>query len=106
LFATPVGRFRVIAFVEGLSYLALLLIAMPIKYLGDNPAPVRYTGMAHGVLYILYAIAGFQAMLSRKWPAKEALRGFLASIIPFGTFWYDSAFLKAEHAAERTPHSG
>jgi integral membrane protein len=101
LFATPVGRFRAIAFVEGLSYLALLLIAMPIKYIGDNPAPVRYTGMVHGVLYVLYAIAGFQAMAARKWPMKEAVRGFIVSIIPAGTFWYDWAFLKAEHEAER-----
>lgn len=106
MLSTPVGRFRAIAFIEGLSFLVLLFIAMPIKYVGENPDPVRYTGWVHGVLYILYSIAGFQAMAARKWPAKEALRGFLASILPFGTFWYDWAFLKAEHAAERIHNQG
>ena len=103
MFFTPVGRFRAIAFIEGVSYLVLLLIAMPIKYLGDNPLPVKYAGWVHGGLYILYAIAGFQAMAVRKWPVKEAVRGFIASIVPGGTFVYDVAFLKAEHAAERQP---
>ena len=103
MFFTPVGRFRAIAFIEGVSYLVLLLIAMPMKYFGDNPLPVKYTGWVHGVLYLLYAIAGFQAMAARKWPAKEAVRGFIASIVPGGTFIYDFAFLKAEHAAERRP---
>jgi integral membrane protein len=99
--STPVGRFRAIAFVEGLSFLVLLLVAMPMKYIGGNPEPVKYTGWVHGVLYILYAIAGFQAMVARKWPWTEALRGFIASILPAGTFVYDWMFLKAESAAER-----
>jgi integral membrane protein len=99
--SSTVGRFRAIAFIEGLSFLVLLLIAMPIKYLGDNPDPVRYTGWVHGVLYVLYAIAGFQAMAARKWPWTEAVRGFVASIIPAGTFVYDWAFLKGDYAAEQ-----
>jgi integral membrane protein len=101
LFLTPVGRFRAIAFVEGISFLVLLLIAMPMKYAGGNPMPVKYTGWVHGVLYILYAIAGFQAMAARNWPWSEAARGFIASIIPAGTFIYDWLFLKNEHEAER-----
>jgi integral membrane protein len=104
LFATLVGRFRVIAFVEGISFLVLLFIAMPIKYvpeLGSDPMPTRIVGGIHGGLYILYAIAGFQAKAARKWPAKEALRGFLASVLPFGTFIYDWAFLRSEYEKER-----
>ena len=67
MFNTPVGRFRVIAFIEGISFLVLLLIAMPIKYvdaLGKNPTPVLYVGWVHGVLFMLYAAAGFAA---RSW---------------------------------------
>jgi integral membrane protein len=99
--SSAVGRFRVIALLEGISFLVLLGIAMPIKYAGDNPKPVLYVGWAHGVLYILYALAGFQAMSSRQWPAREALRGFLASVLPAGTFIYDWAFLRGEYRAER-----
>ena len=50
MLSTPVGRFRVIAFVEGLSFLVLLFIAMPIKYIGENPDPVKYTGWVHGMI--------------------------------------------------------
>ena len=46
-------------------------------------------------------VAGFLAMASRKWPLKEAVRGFVVSILPGGTFLYDAAFLKGEYAAER-----
>ena len=102
MLSSAVGRFRAIAFLEGISFLVLLLIAMPLKYAGDNPKPVLYVGWAHGVLYILYAIAGFQAMIARKWPVREAVRGFLASIIPAGTFVYDWAFLRGDYEAERT----
>ena len=54
MLSTPVGRFRVLAFVEGVSFLVLLLIAMPIKYveaLGKNPTPVVYVGWVHGGLH-------------------------------------------------------
>ena len=104
MFATPVGRFRVIAFIEGVSYLVLLLIAMPIKYLpalGEHPEPTKIFGAIHGGLFVLYGVAGFLAMASRKWPLKEAVRGFVVSILPGGTFLYDAAFLKGEYAAER-----
>lgn len=104
MLSSPVYRFRVIAFVEGISFLVLLFIAMPIKYipeLGGDPMPTRIVGSIHGALYVLYAIAGFQAKAARKWPMKEAFRGFIASIIPFGTFVYDWIFLKAEYEAER-----
>lgn len=104
MIATPVGRFRIIAFIEGISYLVLLCIAMPIKYvpaLGEHPEPTRIIGAIHGGLFILYAIAGFQAMAARRWPKREAVRGFLVSIIPAGTFYYDAKFLRSEYEAER-----
>ena len=105
LLATPVGRFRVIAFIEGVSYLVLLLIAMPIKYVpafGENPAPTKIIGAIHGGLFVLYGVAGVLAMVARKWPMKEAVRGFVVSIVPGGTFLYDAAFLKGEYEKERS----
>ena len=101
MLSTPVGRFRLIALLEGVSFLVLLLVAMPIKYVGGNPRPVLYVGWAHGGLYILYAVAGFAAMTARGWPAREAVRGFVASILPAGTFVYDRVFLRREYEAER-----
>jgi integral membrane protein len=109
LLATPVGRFRTIALLEGVSFLVLLFIAMPIKYvpaLGGHEEPTRIVGAIHGGLFILYAIAGFQAKAARKWPMREAVRGFIASILPFGTFIYDWAFLKGEYEKEQTGKSG
>ena len=105
---TPVGRFRIIAFIEGISYLVLLLIAMPIKYtdaLGRNPAPVFYVGSIHGGLFVLYAIAGFHALFARGWGVKEAVLGFVAAIVPAGTFVYDR-HLKREHEKELADRAG
>lgn len=102
--SSAVGRFRAIALVEGVSFLVLLLIAMPIKYvpaLGQDPLPTRVVGSIHGGLFVLYGIAGLQAMAVRRWPKREALRGFLASVLPGGTFYYDRTFLRKEQQAER-----
>ena len=103
MLATPVGRFRVIAFVEGVSALLLFFVAMPIKYveaLGANPLPVRYAGWAHGILFILFGVAGVLAMGARKWGVMAGVYGFLAALLPFGTFVYDARFLKPEHDRE------
>ncbi|HXD85911.1 MAG TPA: DUF3817 domain-containing protein [Urbifossiella sp.] len=104
LLSTAVGRFRAIAILEGISFLVLLGIAMPIKYvpaLGENPAPTRVIGSIHGGLFILYGVFGLRAMAVRRWPKREALRGFLAAVLPAGTFIYDWAFLRGEEEAER-----
>lgn len=103
MLSTAVGRFRVIAFVEGLSALALFFVAMPIKYvdaLGKNPLPTYYAGWVHGVLYMLFAAAGFAALWARGWGVMPAVWGFVASVIPGGTFVYDARFLRGEHAKE------
>ncbi|MBX9626274.1 MAG: DUF3817 domain-containing protein [Gemmataceae bacterium] len=103
MLSTPVGRFRVIAFVEGLSALALFFVAMPIKYvpaLGGDPRPTYYAGWVHGVLYVLFAVAGFHALFARGWGLMPAVWGFVASVVPGATFVYDHLFLKPEHRKE------
>jgi integral membrane protein len=103
LLATPVGRFRAIAFVEGVSALLLFFVAMPIKYveaLGANPLPVRYVGWAHGILFLLFGVAGLLALRARKWGFMSGVYGFFAALLPFGTFVYDARFLKPEHERE------
>jgi len=86
MFKTALHRFRFISYIEGLSYLVLLFIAMPIKYLGDNPYPVKIIGMAHGILFILFMIFLFESMRKYSWENRFSIRLFVYSILPFGSF--------------------
>jgi integral membrane protein len=78
-----------IAFMEGVSFLLLLLIAMPLKYLAGWPLGVKVVGMAHGVLFIAYiALVALAALSDRKgWPLLKIVLALIASLLPFGTFW-------------------
>ena len=86
MFKTALDRFRIISYIEGLSYLILLFIAMPIKYLLENPYPVKVIGMTHGVLFILFMIFLIESLRKYSWEHKFSLRLFVYSIIPFGSF--------------------
>lgn len=88
------SRFRVISFLEGLSYLILVFIAMPIKYLGENPYPVKIVGMGHGVLFILFCIFLFEALKRCKWDKGVAFQYFVYSLIPFGFLIIEKALKK------------
>src|SRR6218665_305747 len=90
MLTTPLGRFRLVAFWEGLSFLILLLVAMPLKYKLGMPQAVRAVGMAHGVLFIAYLFTLMTAALERRWGFKRGTGGFLASLVPGGTFWLDA----------------
>ncbi|HEY0030810.1 MAG TPA: DUF3817 domain-containing protein [Bacteroidia bacterium] len=76
-------------FAEGISFLLLLGIAMPLKYMMDMPQPVRVIGMIHGVLFVAFCILLLKATIQYKWPLKIAVIGFLLSFLPFGTFFLD-----------------
>lgn len=80
------SRFLTVAFVEGLSYLALLFIAMPLKYLADMPLAVRVVGMAHGILFIAYVLLVTLLVARGTQSAKWGLWALCLSVIPFGTF--------------------
>ena len=86
---TQLKFFRILSMVEGISLLALLFIAMPIKYIGGNPLPVKYTGMAHGILFIAYVIFLFNIATDLKWSKKFAVLAFICSSIPFGMIYID-----------------
>jgi len=85
--------FRLISFLEGLSYLLLLFIAVPIKYLGGNASYVKMLGMPHGILFIGYIILAVILQNEINWNRKVFLRILLASVIPFGTFYIDRKYL-------------
>ncbi len=80
---------RVVGLLEGLSFLLLLFIAMPMKYMFDNPFLVKYVGMGHGVLFILFLIVLFTVCEKQKWSITIFLMGLVAAILPFGPFIFD-----------------
>jgi integral membrane protein len=93
---TTLGRLRLIGFAEGISFLVLLFIAMPLKYAMDMPQAVKVTGMAHGVLFIMYVLAVILAAVEYSWNAKKVAIALVASILPFGPFYADAKIFKAE----------
>lgn len=95
---TPLGRLRVIGWWEGVSFLLLLGVAMPLKYFAGEPLAVRVVGMAHGILFMLYVLAAFQAALTHDWPWKRTALVLLASVLPAGPFIVDAKILREEAA--------
>ncbi len=85
--------FRLISFLEGVSYLLLVFIAVPIKYLGDNEAFVKMLGMPHGLLFIVYIILATMLKYELSWKPKMFWIILIASIVPFGTFYIDRKYL-------------
>lgn len=90
-------QFRWVAFLEGLSFVLLLFVAMPLKYWAGLPMAVRIVGSLHGLLFVVFIAALFRAALERGWPPKRWGLAFLSSLIPFGTFAFDRS-LKRELA--------
>lgn len=87
---------RVVGLLEGLSFLLLLFIAMPMKYMFNNPILVKYVGMGHGVLFILFLIVLFAVCEKQKWSITIFLMGLAASILPFGPFVFDRKLKRFE----------
>jgi integral membrane protein len=94
LLKTQLGRLRIIGFAEGLSFLILLGIAMPLKYFFGLPETVRVVGMAHGLLFVLYVLLVIQVKIEYGWSLRKMLLALLASVIPFGTFWADAKLFR------------
>lgn len=86
--------FRIVALLEGVSYILLLFIATPIKYLLNDPQYVKLLGMPHGVLFVAYVALAFLFKKKFSWTSEEFLMVLLASILPFGTFYIDRKYLK------------
>ncbi len=87
--STSIGRLRLVGFIEGVSYITLLGIAMPLKYFADKPEYVRINGMIHGVLFIILCLLILIALIEGKLSFKWAVLAFIATLIPFGTFVID-----------------
>lgn len=90
---------RVVAWIEGITYLSLG-ITMPLKYMMDMAEPNYIVGMFHGIFFILYI--GLVGLVSfrDKWDRKTTIMAFVASLIPFGTFWAEKKFFRYRDLAE------
>ncbi|MCB0404096.1 MAG: DUF3817 domain-containing protein, partial [Bdellovibrionales bacterium] len=82
-------NFRRIGYAEGASFLILLFIAMPLKYVGGNPVPVKYVGWIHGVLFVAYVASAAVASDAESWSGKKLFLAMIASVFPFGPFIFD-----------------
>ena len=96
---TTLGRFRLVGVLEGISYLVLLGIAMPLKYLADKPEAVKYVGWAHGVLFVAFCLLLVRVWIKYKWSFLKTTAAFIASLLPFGTFILDKK-LRKEYPSE------
>jgi len=105
LLRTHIGRLRVVGILEAVSYLALLGIAMPLKYLADMPLAVRIVGSVHGFLFVVLCIVLLQAALEVGWSFKRAAGIFVAALLPFGPFIIDRR-LAREDAERRESTDG
>lgn len=92
---------RIVSILEGLSFLFLLGIAMPLKYIWDNPILVPYAGMAHGVLFIVFLVVLLIVCQKEKWSVPIFVMGLVASLLPFAPFLFDIKLRKLEQAKQR-----
>lgn len=92
--------FRKIAFTEGISFLVLLFIAMPLKYFADMPKAVSIVGMLHGILFVAFIILAFEVKGSYKKSFGWFTKSFIASLVPFGTFIMDKQWRVEEQSGK------
>lgn len=88
-----VKGFRIISILEAVSFLFLLGIAMPLKYIWEVPEMVQIVGMAHGVLFLLYIAGAVYMSQVLNWSVKILVIVVLCSILPFGPFYADHKYL-------------
>ena len=85
---------RVISYLEGISYILLLFIAVPIKYYANDPSLVKLLGMPHGLLFVAFVILSLVNSKKYNWSFIKTIVVLISSIIPFGTFYVDFKYFK------------
>ena len=100
MFKTSIGRLRAVALVEGISFLVLLGVAMPLKYLAGLPQAVTVVGWLHGLLFITFCIALTQAHHEAKWTVWRTGGVLVAALLPFGPFVIDGRLRKENEALQ------
>lgn len=87
-----IQKFRLLSLLEGISFLVILFITMPLKYLLSSPMPNKIIGMGHGGLFLAYVVFAIFLKVEFSWSLKKLAIVLLCSIIPFGTFWMDKKY--------------
>ncbi len=90
-----IKSFKITALLEGISLLALLFFAMPMKYILEIPVYVKYIGMIHGLLFIAYVVLASVLKYEQKWNLKKYFIICIASIVPFGTFYIEKKYFSS-----------
>ena len=85
----PIPLLRQIALAEGVSFLVLLGVAMPLKYIAGFSLAVKWVGWIHGVLFMLLGVALLRTMWIARWPLSRSVTVFIAALLPFGPFLVD-----------------
>jgi integral membrane protein len=96
-----IPTFRWVGITEGLSYLILLLVAMPLKYAMGQPLMVSIVGGIHGGLFVAYLLLAAVATWYYKWNVGMFVQAFVASLVPIGTFWFDRKLKDADVSNRR-----
>lgn len=98
---TALDRFRRVSLLEGASYIALMAVAMPLKYLAGVPMAVTVVGAVHGGLFLLFGLALFVVTLDQRWSLRAAGVALLAAMIPLGAFWLERQLRRGRFPAPR-----
>lgn len=84
---------RVLGWLEGISFLLLLGVGMPMKYVWGNPQVVKMLGMPHGILFIAFILLANYVAEEKEWSWKVRGYAVLAAVLPFGTFVFERKYL-------------
>jgi integral membrane protein len=88
-FSTPISRVRNLGRIEGVSFLLLVGVAMPMKHFADQPLAVTYFGWVHGILFMMLALVTLLALIEKQLSFKQCCIVALAAVLPFGPFFID-----------------
>ena len=86
--------FKLVSLLEGVSYILLLFIAVPLKYWGGDEQYVKLLGMPHGLLFVGYIILAFLIKDDENWTSNDFGIVLISSVFPFGTFYINKKYLK------------
>jgi integral membrane protein len=86
---TPVGRLRALGMLEAVSFLILLGVAMPLKYLAGLPLAVKIAGLLHGLLFLAFCMVLLETQQAQKWPMRWTSVVLIAALLPFDPFVID-----------------
>jgi integral membrane protein len=96
---SPLRRLRLVGLLEGLSLLALVLVAVPLKHVYGMPLAVRVVGPIHGALFLWFLYALSTVARARNWTARRSATAVVAALIPGGTLVFDRSLRRETESA-------